>query len=414
MIEELKKLTIRNAGLKIENRGDCVLLSEIILEKTDEFISYNTLRRFFGLVTYVKPNQSTLNTIAKFNGYNNYAHYIKIAPNKAYWSEKEKLYSLINSNSDGIISYINSPIFKNEFELDFIISLCRELIYLNKEAILEEVFNSNYFNQNQFNYSEVLHFGNSVGELLKTNNKLGKKLLLNINFLNYVYCIYVDYSNLNGYYGEWSKFVFSKTNDIQLKCFAQAILELKNYLNNKKVSYSYFQSMDTSNFHPILQGRIYTIQLLSSGFNIEDLAKIIEKNSKNSDDSFLIDFSYEPITIAMLSKNFELMNAIINFLSNKKIIPKYYHEEHYNLYKLMRLFYLSWKNKFENKKVNLKIEVSDLDFKYSYSEFIHLFVLILKYHNESVNKNILNEYTELLEKINVPFISKEYLLNYFE
>ena len=33
MIEELKKLTIKNADFDIEDRGDCVLLSEIILEK---------------------------------------------------------------------------------------------------------------------------------------------------------------------------------------------------------------------------------------------------------------------------------------------------------------------------------------------------------------------------------------------
>ena len=42
----------------------------------------------------------------------------------------------------------------------------------------------------------------------------------------------------------------------------------------------------------------------------------------------------------MLSKNFELMNAIINFLSNKKVALKYYHEHHHNLYKLMEIFYL--------------------------------------------------------------------------
>lgn len=414
MIEELKKETIKNVGFNIINRGDCILLSEIILEKTDEFISYNTIRRLFSLITYVKPSQSTLNTIAKFNGYNNYAHYIKIAPNKAYWSEKEKLYALLNGAPDEIIYYINSPKFKNEFELDFIISLCRELIYLNKEVILEEVFNTNYFNQNQLNYSEVLHFGNSVGELLKTNNKLGKKLLLNTNFFNYVYCIYVDYSNLNGYYGEWSKFVFSKTNDIQIKCFAQAILQLKNYLNNKKVSYSYFQSINTSNFHPILQGRIYTIQLLSSGFNINDLVQIIEKNSKNSDDSFLIDFFYEPITIAMLSKNFELMNAIINFLSNKKVALKYYHEHHHNLYKLMEIFYLIFTSKLENKKINLKKELIDLDFKYSYREFISFFSLIIKYQKENKKTIISSEFDEISKKINYPLLSIDYVFNYFK
>ena len=414
MNEELKKLTIKNAGFAIEDRGDCVLLSEIILEKTDEYISYNTLRRIFGLITYVKPNQNTLNIIAKFNGYNNYSHYIKIAPHKAYWSEKEKLYSLINGEPDDIILYINNSKFKNEFELDFIISLCRELIYLNKLELFEQVLNSNYFNYDNLNYSEILHFGNSVGELLKINHKIEKKFLLNTNFLNFVYSIYVDYSNINGYYGDWSAYVFAQSTGTQIKCFAQAILQLKNHLNGQKVSYNYFQLIDTSNFHPILQGRIYTIQLLSSGFCLDYLTELIEKNSKNKDESFLLDFFYEPITIALLTKDFELMNAIINFISNKKIEFKYYHMEYNNLYKLMVMFFLKWNKKGGNKNLNFKIKSSNLEFKYSYKEFLNLFVLILKYHQETENKFFLNEYVDLLEKINFPLISKQYMFNYFK
>ena len=60
MIDYLKKLTVKNAGFEIKDRGDCQLLSELIIERTDELISYNTLRRLFGLVDFVKPNKNTL------------------------------------------------------------------------------------------------------------------------------------------------------------------------------------------------------------------------------------------------------------------------------------------------------------------------------------------------------------------
>ena len=50
MIEILKKRTIENSGLKMNKLGDCIALSNHILEKHDEFISYNTLRRFFGVI----------------------------------------------------------------------------------------------------------------------------------------------------------------------------------------------------------------------------------------------------------------------------------------------------------------------------------------------------------------------------
>jgi hypothetical protein len=208
--------------------------------------------------------------------------------------------------------------------------------------------------------------------------------------------------------------VFAKSTNVQIKCFAQAILQLKNYLNGQKISYTYFQSIDTSNFHPILQGRIYTIQLLSSGFYLDDLTQLIEKNSENNENAFLLDFFYEPITIAILSKNFELMNAIINFLSNKKNELKYYHEHHHNLYKLMEMFFLIHTSKLENKKINFKKNLIDLDFKYSYREFISFFSLIIKYQRENKKIIISNEFDEISKKINYPLLSIDYLFNYFK
>ena len=104
------------------------------------------------------------------------------------------------------------------------ISLCRELIYLNKIDELDQVFQTSFFYNRDFSYSEIIHFGNSVGILFKTKQVLENKLLSNANFLKFVYCIHVDYSNLNGYYGIWSKFVCESTTDIQVKCFSQAIL----------------------------------------------------------------------------------------------------------------------------------------------------------------------------------------------
>ena len=166
MIEALKKLTLKNAGFELKGRGDCEVLSQLILEKTDEFISYNTIRRLFGLVAYVKPSINTLDSLARFNGYKSYVDFIKITPSIAYWSEKEKLYHNISNQQQNILDYIASNEFNNEYKLDFVISLCRELIYTKKTALLQELFQSSFFTNHQFNYSELLHFGNSIGQLL--------------------------------------------------------------------------------------------------------------------------------------------------------------------------------------------------------------------------------------------------------
>jgi hypothetical protein len=410
LINILKDRTELKAGFKIKNRGDCELLSELIFDKTSDTLSYNVLRRFFGLASYMKPNKTTLNTLAKYNGYNDYPDFLLQNPYESYWSSKETLYDIINSDSREILMFINNLNIKNKDSIDILITLCRELIHLKRFDILNEVFDSKIIKFNNFAYEEILHFGNSVGELLKTNYKIGKKLLSNTNFLNFVYCIYVDYENINGYYSKWSKYVYENTSDIEIKCFAQGILQLKNFLNNQKVSFDKFNSIDTSNFHPILQGRIFTIKILSSEFCQDDLTNKLKVLNVKNDSSILLDFFYEPMTVALLSKNFSLMKAIIDILSKSKMNTKYYHQDYENLYHLMSLFYFHWSN---NKRIVIKNNNINA-FKYSYRGILKLYTLIIEYHLGNKNITDLNKLNTLTTKMNYPLISKDYCFSYFE
>ena len=177
------------------------------------------------------------------------------------------------------------------------------------------------FERSNFNYSEKLHFGNAIGQLLIYNSDVGKKLLSQLNFINFVYCIHVDYTHLNGYYGDWNKQVHEEYKDGEIGSFSESILQLKNFLNVRSVTYDNLQKVNTKNFHPILIGRIYSIKFLSSGYQRKDIKQIFKShlNIKNQE-KVLIDFFYEPIMLALITKNFNLMGDIINFLSNKKVI----------------------------------------------------------------------------------------------
>lgn len=408
MIDYLKKLTVKNAGFDIIDRGDCQLLSELIIEKTDETVNYNTLRRLFGLASYVKPSKRTLDTLARFNGYTNYIHYLKINPFEAYWSDKEMLYNVINEDSNEIIKFINNYNFKNEHALDFMISLCRELIYLNKIDELDQVFRSKFFNNRDFNYSEIIHFGNSVGKLFRTKQDLEKKLLSNANFLKFVYCIHVDYSYLNGYYGLWSAYISEKTTDIQIKSFSKAILQLINFLNGKKVSGSDFELMDTKEFHPILKGRLLSIKILSGEYKLIDIHSYFEK-LKIYKKSELYDYFYELIIIAIISRNFSLMELIKKKLPNEKFNIKYHYQEHHlELYKLMCLFYSYFiEDELEN-------NILESEFKYSYKEVIQLLKAVIYFHIDKINdKKYLKKYEVISKKLDYPLFTKDYLINYF-
>jgi len=418
MIETLKKLTLKTAGFELKGRGDCDVLSHLILEKTDEFISYNTLRRLFGLVAYVKPSVNTLNTLARFNGYKSYVDFMKITPSIAYWSEKEKLYQNIHANQRNLLDYIKSNDFNSEYKLDFVISFCRELIYTKKTSLLKEFFQSSFFTNNQFNYSEILHFGNSIGQLLIDFPEIGVELLQYPNFLNFVYCIYVDYNNINGYYGEWNQLVLEKSTELHLTTFSESIHQLKNYINGNEVTYENLRELDKSTLHPILIGRIYSIKIISLGYRFDDLNQLIINQYKPNDKTILFDLFHEPIFIAMLTKNFLLMKDIIKYLSQKKMIFQYYHEAHKNQFDLMCIIYQKsiHKNKLEKQKqINNNIE---RDHKYSYREIFVLFEIILSYHSANTNKNeqkmLLNQFNERSLMFNYPLFTEDYLLNYFQ
>lgn len=414
MNEYLKKLTEKNAGFAIQDRGDCQLLSELIIERIDELISYNTLRRLYGLAGYVKPSKNTLDTLARFNGYKDYIHYLKINPYEAYWSDKERLYSLLQEDSESILHFINGMYFKSEQPLDFMISLCRELVYLDKQTLLVAVFNSDFFNKHHFTYSETLHFGNSIGMLFKTHKLPDYNLLLNANFLKYVYCIYVDYSNLNGYYGDWCLYVSTTTSDIQIKYFSLAVLELNKYLNGLPVSYDYFSAVSTQDFHPILTGRIFSVQLLSNKYDSNDVTNFFN-TIKKSPQEHVLDYLYEPMFVALISGNFISIDLLLKFISNQKIKVRYYYQEHHmNILQLLSLFKVKLDSN-SSHIVKKNDSVFDEDyFRYSYREIIMTLIYVYKFHNNENTDFHLNKYKLLSKKLNYPIFSDEYLVDYFK
>jgi hypothetical protein len=292
------------------------------------------------------------------------------------------------------------------------------LIYTKKTALLQEFFQSSFFTNHQFNYSELLHFGNSIGQLLIEYPEIGAELLQYPNFLNFVYCIYVDYKNINGYYGDWNKIVLEKSTEIHLTAFAESIHQLKNFLNGNEVTYENLRELDKSTFHPILIGRIYSIKIITLGYRFDDLNQLISNNYNPDDHTVLYDLFYEPIFIALLTKNFQLMKDLMKYLAQNKMIFQYYHEAHIIQFELMSFIYLhSIANTTPKKPKQIHSKVLR-NHKYSYRDVVTLFELILSYHSGNIKmseqKMILNQFNEIAKKFNYPLFNEAFLINYFQ
>ena len=415
MIDLLKKELELKLGQKIESRGDAELLANAIQETIDHQISYNTIRRFFGVSTNVKPNNNTLNILARFIGFKNYIHFTQTHSFREKKNIAEIIYKAIyNQDNEEIISLIKRIKKTPEDFVSFIILLVRELIYNKKYHILNNIFNLKEMEFNSFSYSEVLLIGNSTGLLLRKNPMDNYILLKNRNFLQCVYSSFVDYSNINGFYGEWAKFVVRNKVNKEILIFSDAILQLRKFLNKKKIQNDYEELAYSNKLHPILCSRLLSLSFLNSPGQKTDetLSKYIKSHSKKK--QIYVDYFYELFITAIYSKNIHLMKSLINIMNVSRISTFTYQKDHLNMYYFMCLFYYqSIKNKVEIKKYLKLININF--FKSCYEDFINLLFQIFWYHqakNKTTKESHRNKYLELAEKLNYPYFDEKFLLDY--
>ena len=60
--------------------------------ETDGDISYNTLRRFYGIIQGTSPSEKTLNILSKYVGFKSYKDFCFNYPQKKNWAINQKIY----------------------------------------------------------------------------------------------------------------------------------------------------------------------------------------------------------------------------------------------------------------------------------------------------------------------------------
>ena len=415
MIDLLKKELELKLGQKIKNRGDSELLANAIQETIDHEISYNTIRRFFGVSTNVKPNKNTLDILAKFVGFKSYIHFIQTYSFKEKKNLSEIIYKAIyNQNNQEIISLVKQIKNTPEDFISFIIIMIRELIYNKDYNILNNIFKLKEMEFNSFSYSEVLLIGNSTGLIFRKHQMDNYILLKNRNFLQCVYSIFVDYSNINKYYGEWAKFVAENNANREIIIFSNAILELKKYLNRKKIQNDFGDLVYSNKLHPILCSRLLSIRFLDSQDQKTDetLNKYLKSHSKNK--KIYVDYFYETFITAIYSKNISLMKGLIKIMNFKNISTFTYQKHHLNMYYFMCLFYYQLDNNRSETNKYFKLINFNL-IRSSYEDFADLLFQVFYYHrvkNKTTKESHKNKYLELAEKLNYPYFNEKFLLEY--
>lgn len=412
MLNILKKKTFERVGFKINNLGSAIQLSNIILEEKDEFISYNTIRRLFKIVkTNENPSKKTLDIISRFNGYNNYNHFIKTFKYENKWKLQNDIYEILNKmDLDLLIHFIRKNLKVKEDHVTIVIQVLRELFLQKRYHELYKTFEIEELKIENLTYDEVAHIGNGIGLLLrkiKLEDDVIKTLLKIKNYQDLVYTMFVDYANLNKYYLSHIKIFKTIKSADYLIAFTESLENLHCYLNLKKTIHLDIRLKE--DYHPILKSRIISQNILNKNKNI--IQKLEQYYLQQNNPKLPIEYFYELIISAMISQNFEVMKWIIKKVE-KNIEENYiYHIRHVQHYIIMKSFYFaSIANRIQFKK-NMKqfaVEAAST----SYKEMLKVFILVSQYQFAQGHDKfeLKKEYKKLSEKLGYALFDENYLI----
>ena len=412
MEKKLRDITVEKIGFKIKSLKDSKRLSQIIAKENDIDISYNTIRRFFGIVKNVQASNFTLDTLSKFNGFDNYSDFMVNFKLKNKWSEEFEISKIIHkSKDDQLLKYIEDNLsHTRSFNLK-LIQIIRELLLIGNFNLIRRIFELKKMNANNFNYDDKVLMGMSIGYLVSVvnvKNKMFNKLILNENFQDLIITIFVDYGSLRTYYSDIIKIIHKKGSRKDVRVFCEGILNLNMYLNKEK-NESFYILKEENDFHPILKSRIFSQYLLMEDSKI--IMKLKDYYQKNLVNGYIpIECLFEINFTSILTRNFEVMEWIIKKIKPDTDYTFFYKYEHYNNFLFMKLIYYTKINDYEKiAAIDKNLIIKRFQ---SYEEMALLYHNICKYKWDK-NKKHLKEYLTIAKKVNPTFFTKKYFLNYF-
>ena len=300
MIRSLKILVEQIYGMPIKYGNQCKNLSSFIFDQTGEYLSYQTLRRFFNFIDNNKqPSNRTLDILARLCGYN---HYDDFTSN--YKAKKE-----INV----IESIYNIPI-RRELDLNYHL-VCRNIA----ESLYKDL---NLLNRNS---------------LFLAKSKVAQEFFFErFPFIDHLH---------NPIYRRALNSYLKNKNSIDAKVFVESMLFLADYLKTGKIRRASitYKLENIESLHPFLQARIvgtFLIMSTHSKSGYVDLAfKLANQNKEVSSASMLFPFFNYMMADYLIICGFykEAVNIIEMANTNKDSTPTNWLETGY--YETLDLLY---------------------------------------------------------------------------
>ena len=405
MIFRLKSLIVLKFGRPIEKRSDCEALALDIEIAVGHNLGYNTLRRFFGLDNHkVETRLSTLDIFSKYVGYNSYQHFTSDVNFSLKRNNKVKLYELLGTKDPVKIShFIKQTFHLRDQYLEFIIDTARFFLASNDVLLLISVFNQLELETKELTFAEKLYVGNSIGIIFRSTRlyKYQLKKLFKSPFINnIVFETFVDYSSLNGFYGQFIK-ERHLANPSQ-RYFKNALWVLHVYLNKKETVTPFDSDINDTMIHPVLKGRLFSLPLYQHNSSIESIMSCKVHFSPA--------FFYEIMVASIITSNFYHFNDINREFSKfLKLIDEYW-LNYLCVYQIFQAaFYYKNGNIIKTKELMSDINLDS--FRLSYKSFLSFFYYLLDWKVNSDNTSK-TKAIHLSQKFNYSLFDKDFFENY--
>jgi len=418
-------------GFKIVSSSDIKIFVNILRENQIVDLSYNTLRRFWGLLPETKARQNTLNKLSLFLGYQSYLSYIREKNKFELWHTEVKLQRL-KYQEDLTASDLNfiNKIIKYQGSIHYFIALFEHAVQYEKWNYIQTLFNSKHFNLTGKKKIEALEFNVKIASLISIKLKSiplndFKKLMPNLieitKFKENVLYIYVDLTNMNGRYGYLIDLIDKKKKEHQEKVFIQLLKGLVQFLNHGQTNKIRIDESTLMNLPVTLRGRYL-------GFQILYASQISDQNLEQyywslffdliAEENDIRNFLHEFIHHLLLAKRFKKLNFIMS--KYYEDILDIFHVHNYLdvfIYDLIDAMFSLRSSDIKRAKIVFKNLYMDKILYDSYCDYYLIFYNITGYHlsDSQIEKNkFKQDYLNLKELFGFMIFSEDYLLHFFE
>ncbi|MDB9702105.1 hypothetical protein OAA49_01360 [Flavobacteriales bacterium] len=413
--------------MSINTIAELKIFQEELEYRTREVISFNTLRRFFDFLPSTKPSSKTIRILCKYLGFNNISNFLSqesIDKNWQLWNKTLRI-ELTEKLDERDLLWLKENSNQPDFYLH-LTTIIKSFIYRKKYGVIVTLFEQ----EDIVNFSMNVHskFASILCRLLGSLNKneLQNVIIYLIpikSFRESVLHWYIDYTNLNGYYGDFLEAALPASNkESHEYLFYQLILNYRSFLSNIDNLEYLPTSRIKKDYFVVLKGRSYSYNLVYYNKNNDEAGKgeiwneILFQLDQNIN-IFL--FMLEIMITLLLLKEFDKISYLIDEYYEELLSPTNW--TGYHLHSTVLLGHsvqLLYEGSFmQAKKTFQLINTTKIDG--SYKEYNMIFYHLIEYqialttHAEDKNlKAIENKYLGYVQKTGFTFFSVDYLKKY--